>query len=291
MATSTNQTNTPKQATEAVLAKNIYPEITVVRPLAPNRMWAIPFLGGVAKIIILIPVFVEIFFLTIANFFVTIVNSFIVLFTGNYWKTAYDLALGLMRLTVRVTFFFQGLTDKYPGFSLDNGENAGVEMAYPEHPNRLWALPFLGIVAKVVILIPFLIWEGLVRSAANLALLGSSLAVFVKGYYPESTFELARDSTRLNLASGFFLLGISDKYPSFSISWNHKAIKIVLLALSVLLGILNMSQSNKQDYSKAGGYYNNININDLEKKLQQNQNYNLNINDNAPVEDSTVQTY
>ena len=60
-----------------------YPDLRIERIQNPNRFYAFPFLGGLFKIIILIPVLIELAFLILFWAFVTIINSFVVLFTGS----------------------------------------------------------------------------------------------------------------------------------------------------------------------------------------------------------------
>ena len=92
---------TPTVKTEAVPA-DIYPKINIPLIQNPNSFYAIPLFGFLAKLIVLIPVGIELVVLWVVNFFVTmIINPFIVLVTGKYWKTAYEFNLGLMRLTAK----------------------------------------------------------------------------------------------------------------------------------------------------------------------------------------------
>src|SRR3989344_304925 len=138
---------------------SIYPQLKISRIQNPNKMWAIPIFGIFAKIIIIIPVFIEVWFLAIYLFFLLIINSFVVLFTGRYWPYCYQMALGLSRLITKVGFFVSGLTDKYPGFDLRIQDNFSLDMAYPKSPNRLFAIPVFGILARLILLIPFLIYQ------------------------------------------------------------------------------------------------------------------------------------
>lgn len=207
-------------------------------------MWAFPVLGGVVKIIILIPVFIELAALMLFDFFILIVNAFYVLVNGKYWKYSYELNLGIMRLITKTTFFFAGLTDKYPGFNLKIEDKYKLEIDYPKNPNRLFAFPIFGILARIILLIPYFIYSGIINGGARIGVLVSFASVFVKGRYPESTFELSRDSMRLGLSEMAYLAGLSDKYPSFKISTDHKKIKIALIILGL---IFNTSWSNDRD--------------------------------------------
>ena len=229
-------------------AKNkIYPTLSIDRIKNPNRMWALPVLGGVAKIIILIPVFIELGLLAVLNFFILIINSFYVLTNGKYWLYAYNLNLGIMRLIAKTTFFFTGLTDKYPGFNFKIEDKFQLDLELPKTPNRFFAFPILGLLARIILMIPYFIYSGIVNGGARLGTLISFAPVFTKGYYPQSTYELNRDSMRLGLSEMAYMAGLSDKYPSFSISKNHLKIKIALIILGLVFN--NSWTKNDNDYN------------------------------------------
>ncbi len=230
----------------------VYPTLTATLPQNPNKFWAVPIIGILVKVIILIPQFIELMFLGIAWGFISIINSFIVLFTGKYWDTAYIFVIGIMRLTTKVTFYMFGFTDKYPGFDFAINDTFSIEMAKPENPNRLFAIPFFGGLARILLLIPFIIWQVILNYASVVGIFVSFAPVLFAGKYPESTFELGRDYTRITLATTAYMGGLSDSYPSFAISWNHKVVKIILIILGILLYLLNAvanSSSYKKNYS------------------------------------------
>jgi len=214
----------------------VYPDLTVEHIQNPNRLWAIPVLGAVVKGIILIPVFVWLYLLSIAWGVLIVINSFVVLFSGHYWDPAYRLTLGFTRIYLRVMLYFTGLTDRYPGFGLANDDPAiALEIAKPESPNRLWAVPILGGLVKVVILIPYLVYLVVLQYAAGIGIVISSFWVLFMGRYPEAVYELTRDYIRVLLAEVVYITGLSDSYPSFRISMNHAGIKIALIVAVILL--------------------------------------------------------
>ncbi len=63
-------------------SKRIYPTLTIPRNTLPSRFYAFPIVGGLVKLILLIP---AIIFLSVLSFVwqVTVfLNAFVVLFTG-----------------------------------------------------------------------------------------------------------------------------------------------------------------------------------------------------------------
>ena len=213
---------------------NVYPSISIKKINNPSLFYAFPLFGLLIKVIMTIPVAIELVFLGLYSFILTFINSFVVLFTGKYLRHSYEINLGLTRLSAKVTFFILGLTDKYPGFGLGIKDKFKVDVKYPNNPNRLFAIPIVGGLARLVLLIPFSIYEMVIRYAAAIGVVFSAFPVLINKKYPDSTFELARDSTRLNLAVSLYIFGMSDKYPSFSISMNHKTVKIILIILGAI---------------------------------------------------------
>ncbi len=213
---------------------SFYPEIEIERIRRPNRWYAVPFLGFLVKCILIIPVGIELWLLGFIIFFASILNSCNIFFRGRYWKLAYELNLGAMQLEVNVSYYLFGLTDKYPGFSLTTTDDYSLKLAYNKNPNRLLATPFLGYIIRTILMIPYLLYSHVVVMAAFLAVLVSWISVLWKRRYPETTFEIVRDSIRISQASRAYFLGMSDTYPSWWISMKHKALKILLLVLAAL---------------------------------------------------------
>ena len=90
----------------------MYPELTVQQIHDPNRLWAIPIVGGMIKGIILIPIFIAAAVLGVIYAFMCIINAFVVLFTGQYWQTAYNFILGMVRWLVKIWFYWLGVSNK-----------------------------------------------------------------------------------------------------------------------------------------------------------------------------------
>ncbi len=252
----------------------IYPQLSVSLIKDPNRFYAFPILGFVIKFLMLIPQIIELAFLGIAAFFIVfVINPFIILFTGVYWDVAYQLTVGIIKLSMKMVFFFYGLTNTYPGFDFTIHDTYTVDIKKPTNPSKFLNFPLFGLLLKIIIMIPFFIYESIIRYAAFLGVFGASFVAFFAGRFPESSYELGRDSVRLNIAQGMYLSGLSNKYPSFWISMNHKTIKIILIILGVLswLGNTNNSVNEEQTRMENTQYnqqqmmqdYNNSNPSDV----------------------------
>ena len=92
-------------------------EISFSRPESHNRWWAVPLLGYVVKMIILIPHFFCLTGLGLVAVILYFTMWIPVLFTGSYPEAPYGFMCGLMRWSLRVLAYLDGLIDRYPPFS------------------------------------------------------------------------------------------------------------------------------------------------------------------------------
>jgi hypothetical protein len=248
----------------AAKSKKIYPEISIKLIKNPNRFYAIPLLGYLVKCIMVIPVSIYLLILSIISLFVWIINSFYILFTGKYWKFAYTFNVGLIHLQAKISFFLYGMTDKYPGFGFEIDDAFAITIPYPKKPSKRFAIPIIGFFLRLILLIPYMLYTVIISRAAEIALAVGSFFVTFTGKYPESDFEINRDAYRISIAASMWFTGLSDTYPSFWISMNHKVIKIVLIILSVLLTILiygnNIFNSSSSHNAYQQQYYNSNSI-------------------------------
>lgn len=238
---------------------NLYPHLTVKVNQNPNRFYAFPVLGIVVKLVMLIPVFIESFFLSFAFLFFLIANPFVVLFTGNYWAAAYDFFLGMMRFYTKIYLFILGLSDEYPGFNLKENSRFELTIAKPANPNKWLAFPFFGFVIRIILLIPYQIYSQVLRNGSFIAMVLSWFAVLFKDKIPESLYEFEKDSLRVALANTSYVIGLSDKYPSFTISMNHQTVKILLIIAGAILFAVNaasdLSEKSERRMYKEGYQY------------------------------------
>jgi len=214
--------------------KNLYPQLIIKNNEHPNRWLAIPFLGIIFKTIILIPVFIEVIGLGIAALFFYLAVPFVILFTGNYWDSAYDFFLGYFKFSTKITLYYAGLTDKYPGFSLSDDGIFSLKIDKPQTPSRLMAFPILGYIIRYILLIPYLIFSMVLVYGMSIAVFISWFIILFSGRYPESIYEFICDTQRITLAQVMYFYYLSDTYPSFYISMKHKTIKILLIIAGVL---------------------------------------------------------
>ena len=192
----------------------------------------------------MIPIFIELAVVGLYTLIITVfINSFVVLITGKYWRHCYNINTGLLKLGAKIHLYFIGLTNKYPGFSLDVS-GFDLNFTYPSASNRYFAIPIFGGLARLVLLVPYFVYNAAISKGAFLGVIISSLWVLFKGRYPETSYEFASDALRLNISQTLYMNGISDKYPSFYISLDHATLKLLLIIFAVSTGGWGSTDSN-----------------------------------------------
>lgn len=94
-----------------------------------------------------------------------------------------------------------------------------LNVTYPEKSSRLLALlSLLFIFPKALILIPHLFMLWLLGIASALAWIISQFVVLFTGKYPKSFFDIVVNVLRWQLRVNAYLMGLTDKYPPFSLS-------------------------------------------------------------------------
>ena len=237
--------------------QRMYPELIIPYPEHPNRLLAFPLLGYAAKALASLPQAFIIMFLGVFVFILWLITPFVTLFTGKLWNPMYKYSIIYLRFYTKVYLFLYGLTDKYPGFSMDEGGIFALNYPKPEKSSRLLAFPIVGIAIRIILLIPFSLFGAVMGMGAFIALICSWFVVLFTGRYPESLYEFIKDYFRVWNAFYIYLFYLSDTYPSFRISMNHKVVKIILLALGTLLLLLDYGNSFNNALHPPQNQYNN----------------------------------
>jgi hypothetical protein len=183
----------------------------------------VPMLLG--RFIALIPVFIVLLIIGIAAFFAALFFQFVVLFTGAYPDGGHAFVTGYLRLTTRANAWAFGVTDKYPGFSLQEspqGHAASpavqVSIAHADEYSRgLAILGCIVFIGRIIALIPVLFVLYFLRIAAFLVAWVLQFVVLFTGRYPEGGHIFVGGYLRLELRTLAWLFGLIDNYPGFSL--------------------------------------------------------------------------
>lgn len=233
----------------------MYPELIIPQNTHPNKLYAFPVIGLAIKIIMLIPVFIISAFIGLIAGVLCLITPFTILFTGKYWNAGYEWIINSLTYNAKIHLFLAGITDKYPGFTLDANGIFEMHLPKPESPSRFLGFPVIGILIRAILMIPYYFYTVILAYGMYVALVASWFGVWIKGSYPESLYEFIKDELRVSLAYASYIYYLSDTYPSFKISMNHKKIKIILLILGILITLLDFAyQINADMHMKQPSY-------------------------------------
>src|SRR5262245_28605256 len=193
----------------------------------------------IVKIILAIPHYVILFFLSIAYFVLTVVAFFAILFTGRYPRGIFDFNVGVMRWAWRVGFYsYAGLgTDTYPPFTLDEVPDypATLAVTYPEELSRGLALVKWWVLAipQYLIVGVFVGWGGWAWESNNggddwggggswgvwglipMLVLFAGVALLFTTRYPRGLFAFVMGMNRWVLRVVAYATLMTDVYPPF----------------------------------------------------------------------------
>jgi hypothetical protein len=99
-----------------------------------------------------------------------------------------------------------------------SGYPVSVEFIIPAHHNRFWAIPLLGYLIKVIVIIPHVVAMGFVSLVVGLAMFILWIPVLFAGHYPRWGYALVGGWLRWQLRVNAFLFGLTDEYPPFRLS-------------------------------------------------------------------------
>jgi len=188
-------------------------------PQSPGKLYAIPIIGFLIRFVLLIPHVIAVNVLSYAVAFIQIFAWAPVAFTGKFQPGLYSFEAGVLRWSGRIYAYLFGLTDQYPPFALgsddDDGYPVRVLFERPEESNRLWAIPLVGYVAKVIILIPHLVALMVIGLVTMLMQLVAWIPVLFTGQYPSWAYSFTTGYLRWSTRMSAFFLGLTDQYPPF----------------------------------------------------------------------------
>jgi hypothetical protein len=186
-----------------------------------KQFYAVPIVGFVLKSIMLIPMYIAIQIIGYIVGLAMLLSWIPVFFTGRYPEVGRTLYGGYIRWQTRTYCFLTGLQDKYPSFSFEDEIGSGdatVTFGINEMPSRFWAFPIVGIVAKGIVLIPHAIALSILTFISCLLMLVTWIPVLSSGRYPEWGAQFIGGTIRWYARVYAYFVGITDRYPPFSLS-------------------------------------------------------------------------
>jgi hypothetical protein len=203
------------------LSTGEYPVDVRFRVDAPiNRLWGIPYFGYLVRSLVLIPHLIVLFFLAIVAGIVGIFAWVPVLLMGRQAGPVYAIVGGYVRWTTRVTTYLYLMAGRYPPFMTGLDSNADVDVRIDEGQsiNRLWGIPILGQLVRVILLIPHFIVLWILGIVTGFLIFFAWVPVLLLGHQAELVYMLAGGTIRWGTRVACYLLLLTDQYPPFTLS-------------------------------------------------------------------------
>jgi hypothetical protein len=178
------------------------PELDMPMPEHENR-WTVFF-----RLLLLIPQFIAVFFLTIAAVLTVFVGWFAALVLGRLPNPIRRFLTGFLGYDTRVEASLMLLTDRYPPFRLHPRADYPVQIEVPPvHLNRL------AVFFRILLMIPAMIVQSLLTAGWWSVSFVMWLIVLVMGRMPEPLFQASSAILRYRMRVGAYTLMLASAYP------------------------------------------------------------------------------
>ncbi len=195
-------------------------------PESPSRLLALLGVLFFIKGLLLIPHIIVLIVLGLASVIVAYIGYWAVLITGRYPEGMFNFVYSVSRWSSRTDSWMYGWTDKYPPFTLGEGDYpARLDIDRPDASSRVLSLlgvlsiPFLIVYSlKMVLLIPHIIILMVLGTVTLVVSYIGYWAVLITGSYPQGLHNLILGVQRWEYRTTAWLFGLTDRYPPFSLS-------------------------------------------------------------------------
>lgn len=190
--------------------------VVVPEDAGQNRLWGIPWLGIVARAILCIPQALILWLLGVAFGLLTLVSWAPILVNGRQSTVITAIFRTISEMQSRTTLYLTLSTGVYPGFFEGAGHPIQVTVDDDPGQNRLWGIPFLGIIIRAILIIPHAIVLWVLGIGAGLLFLVSWIPVLVNGRQASAITSYYAATYRYGLRVGAYVTLITGQYPPFA---------------------------------------------------------------------------
>ena len=136
---------------------------------------------------------------------------------GHQAEVVYAIVGGYVRWYARATTYFYYLAGRYPPFTTSLDADADVDVRIDENQsiNRLWGIPILGQLARLILLIPHFIVLSVLAILVVCLLLVAWIPVLLFGRQAQLVYTIVGGTTRWATRVICYLLLLSGPYPPF----------------------------------------------------------------------------
>jgi hypothetical protein len=164
------------------------------------------------RLIVAIPWFIVMIFYGIGAFVATVIAWFALLLTGKYPQGLYDFNAGFIRMSARVSGFYQLLTDEYPSFG--GGED-------PEYPIRTLVGPpkeeysRMKVLFRIILLIPVYVLHYVMQIILEVCGVVAWLVILFTGKLPIGLYRPIRIASAYSIKGTAFYMLMTEDFPPF----------------------------------------------------------------------------
>jgi hypothetical protein len=183
-----------------------------------NNLWGIPWFGIAVRAILCVPQLILLWVLGVAVALATIVSWAPILINGRQSTILTGLFRTIAQLQSRVYLYVVLATGAYPGVPGAEGHPIQAEVDDDPGQNRLWGIPYVGIIVRAILIIPhaFVLW--VLGIGGALLVLVSWIPVLVNGRQADSIVSYLTGVYRYGLRVGAYVILVTGTYPPFSLS-------------------------------------------------------------------------
>jgi hypothetical protein len=182
-----------------------------------NRLWGIPFLGMAARAILAIPHLLVLWLIGIGIYIWILLGWIPILLFGKVPDMAVSLIREYLQRYNRVGGYVLLLPSEYPPLETGPSNPVMVQMAIDDTSiNRLWGIPFIGIFARVLVLIPHMIVLMILGIVMYVIVLVVWIPILINGRYPDIAVTFLKMFMAYSSRVTAYAMLLPVPYPPFS---------------------------------------------------------------------------
>ena len=198
-----------------------YPvQLTLTDEREINRLWGIPFIGVLVRMILAIPHWIVLAILGIGVYVWFILGWIPILIIGRQPSFVVKFLTEYLHRSLRIAgYSFMLLPGGYPPLQPGSPNPLGLTIDVEGRSlSRLWGIPLLGLLVRYIVLIPHLIVLSILGLVAYVSFIVLWIPILLTGKYPNvfASFYAGLFRYGARVAAYLFLLPVP--YPPFSFS-------------------------------------------------------------------------
>jgi hypothetical protein len=195
-----------------------YPvKVTYASDEGQNRLWGIPLIGAIIRSILVIVQVIVLIVLGLLLYVVLLLNWIPVLFSGRQAGWIYAVVGGYLRISTRIVAYILLITGRYPPFGPGGEHTVDVTFDESEAQNRLWGIPFVGVLVRLIVLIPHLFVLFFLTIVVGILSLFTWVPVLLNGRTADWVVRWIGGFYRWSIRVSAYAFLLTGKYPPFSL--------------------------------------------------------------------------